>query len=168
MTRAVAATCALLFALCGCTTTAPPPDTADVSHHPSVEIGGARTDGTGFVPWHGTDPHPALIAGIQGGQHLWVSMRMQDLWPKQILLAVTMHLVDTGELVQPGKIERIISSLVNWSDAYGYDGFVAFVSEPCRLRNRAVSVTVEASDLYGVATSDTAIVTPTWDGVCGP
>lgn len=143
---------------------APPPAQGD----PWLQIGGSADDGSGFVQWHDANPKPKIIAGIQGGQHIWVSMRTRDVWPKKALLGVTMHRKDTGELVQPGKIERIVSELANYGTFYGFYGFVAYVSEPCVIRDRALQVTAEVSDLYGVVTTDTAVVTPTWDGLCAP
>ncbi len=140
---------------------------ADVYGPPRLEIGGANDDGIGFIPWHGATVRPKIIQGPQGGQHIWVSMRSNGLWPKKIMLSVDMRDATTGALVLPGDVTRILG-LTPHETFDAYDGFIAYVSEPCAIADRPIRVTMFASDLYGVATSDSAIVLPIWSTVCAP
>lgn len=164
------------LALCGCHWVSQPglPDTtgADVYGPPTVEIGGADDDGIGFVPWHGITTgdgtfHPNIIRGPQGGQHIWVSAHIQNLWPHKLLMSVGMHDMATGALVLPGDVTRILE-LTPYPTFYDYEGFIAYVSDPCAIADRPIRVTIHASDLYGVVTEDSAVITPVWSLPCGP
>ncbi len=140
---------------------------ADVLGPPGLEIGGADDSGLGFVSWRDGTARPTIISGPQGGQHIWVSAHIRGLWPKKISLSVGMHDFLTGALVLPGDVTRIVD-LTPYPDDYEYQGFIAYVSNPCAIADRAIRVEMVASDLYGVATSDSAVVTPQWSYPCGP
>ncbi len=134
---------------------------------PSLEIGGADDSGLGFVSWRDGTAKPTIIRGPQGGQHVWVSAHAHGLWKQKILLTVNMHDEQTGVLVEPGEVSRILN-LTPYGDFDAYEGFTAYVSAPCAIANRLIRVEMLASDLYGVATSDSAVVTPQWSYPCGP
>jgi hypothetical protein len=77
---------ATLFAACACSGGGPDPSgadaggSADASHEGSGELllGGAEDTGTGFVDLiDGADA--ALIAGAQGGYHVWTSLRARGI-----------------------------------------------------------------------------------------
>ena len=162
---------AISLMLCGCGWVSQPdlPDAtgAEVFGPPSVEIGGANDDGSGFVAWHDGTVHPTIIRGPQGGQHIWVSAHMQNLWPHKLLMAVGMHDEETGALVLPGDVTRILE-LTSDVGFYHYNGFIAYVSEPCKIHDRKIRVHILAQDLFGVATTDTAVITPVWSLPCTP
>ena len=160
------------LACCACGFVSQPgmPDASgdpDVLGPVSVEIGGANDDGIGFVPWHDGLARPNIIRGLQGGQHIWVSIHTHALWPHKALVSVGMHDEATGALVLPGDVTRMLE-LTPHETFYAFEGFVAYVSDPCAVANRPIRVRVQASDLYGVATADSAVITPIWSQPCPP
>ena len=163
--------CCFALALGGCAYVSQPgldaTNGADVFGPPSIEIGGAADDGIGFIPWHDGTVHPTIIQGPQGGQHIWVSVHTNNLWRQKIQLSVGMRDEVTGALVLPGDVTRILS-LTPHETFDAYEGFVAYVSEPCVIANRRIRATVLALDLYGLVTSDSAVITPVWSNPCAP
>lgn len=159
-----------LLAGCGTPVTPPAADAvgpADVYGKPTLTIGGANDDGFGFVQWHEAPAHPKIVSGLQGGQHIWVSMRSQNLWPEHMAIAVVMHDAATGALVEPGEVNRMLKLLPR--PGYDtYEGFVAYVSKPCAIAGKKVRVEMTVRDLYGVTAQDSAEITPVWGGLCAP
>lgn len=139
--------------------------TGDGSSAPAVWTGGSNDDGTGFVDWRSGEVKPTIIMGPQGGQHVYVSLRISNLWPKKIRMGVEMRDAETDEVVKPGRIE-ITSSLKADGDWMAYTGMTAFVKEPCKISDRKIKVHVDVSDLYGVKATDDAVITPHWGGYC--
>ena len=91
--RALLQTSCLLVAVVGCATSAAAPTDASspdsvssdaTDSAPQVIVGGANSDGSGFVDWSGGAARPAIITGIQGGQHVYVSVRTRNLNPQQV------------------------------------------------------------------------------------
>ncbi len=161
----------LSLLLCTCGWTAQPGldagSGADVVGEPSVEIGGANLDGIGFALWHGTDPHPNIISGPQGGQHIWVSAHTRNLWYNKLSLTVEMRDDATGDIIAPGEVTRMVT-LSRDVTFDRYEGLTAFLSSPCAVADHKIRIKLTAADLYGVATSDTAVVTPVWSQPCAP
>jgi len=132
---------------------------------PTAWVGGANDDGSGFVDWRSGTARPTIIMGPQGGQHVYVSVRVAALWPKKIRMGVEMRDAQTGEVVKPGRIE-ITSSLKADEAWMAYAGMTAFVKEPCKISDRKMKVHLDVSDLYGVKATDDAVITPHWAGYC--
>lgn len=134
---------------------------------PKAIVGGSCDNGSGFIDWHGVEERPAIIRGIQGGQHIWASVRTQGLWAKKIRLSVEMFDAETGDVMKPGKVE--ITTSLKLNDGQGwllYAGIPAFVQKPCNVMDRKLKVRFEANDLYGVQAVSEAFIRPTWDGFC--
>ncbi len=147
--------------------TADCPAPAKIGKLPKAWIGGANDDGTGFVDWRSGAVTPTIIMGPQGGQHVYVSVRAANLWPKKIRMGVEMRDALTDEVVKPGRIE-ITSSLKADCEWMTYTGMTAFVKEPCKISDRKLKVHLDVSDLYGVKATDDAVITPHWEGYCAP
>lgn len=153
----------LILPACGYVIGPEPGDTvqSDGLGKPSIEVGGSRTDGVGFVPWRGQNFQPAIIHGPQGGHHIWLSVKTKNLWKDKLLLTTTMFL--DASPVKPGPIQRIVS-VKPQGEYEELDGLIHYVDNPADIVGKNLRVTVDALDLYGVVTSDTAFITPTWDG----
>lgn len=164
----VLAACALL---CGCAQEAglDSPDggaTDTVATGPEAQVGGSCDDGWGFVDWHDGEKTPKIIMGIQGGQHIWATIRVRNVHLKKLRMAVEMRLADTGELVKPGRVELTTTPKQVYGDWTGHEGMPVFVKEPCKIMGKKIRVQLEVSDLYGVKATDEAFITPTWNGYC--
>lgn len=139
----------------------------DAGPQPTVHVGGTSDSGDGFVDWAAGDFHPNIIRGPQGGQHIWIAARMQNLWPKKMRMAIELFDAATGELVKPGKVEITITFNPD-GDWLAYSGMPAFVKEPCKIKDHKLRAHLTLNDLYGVTTSADAFITPKWDGFCAP
>lgn len=138
---------------------------------PTAVVGGSDDAGNGFVDWSSGMFSPAIIHGPQGGQHIWVSAKTQNLYPKKARIAVTMYQETPGpteEMVKPGRVE-VTGTLKSWPappELPGpwllYAGLPAFVSEPCKITGRKIRVELEISDLYGVKATHKAWIVPKW------
>lgn len=149
-----------------CTTMPPLVDeTQDSMNPPTIELGGANDDGTGFIPWHGTDAHPRIIRGPQGGQHVWISLRAQNLAEKSMVVRVVMRDVATGELVLPGEVTRTLNFRPS-ADSAVFEGMTAFVNQPCVVTGREIEIVVTATDVNQVTGRDSAVVTAHWELPC--
>jgi len=174
--RCLAAVCLAAVCLAGASACGVASDPADVPdaladvgdtalEKPTALIGGACDNGAGFVDWHSAEAKPAILRGIQGGQHIWVSARAKGVWPKKMRLAVTAYDAETGDLMKPGKVE-LTNSMKNDGPWLLYSGIPAFVKEPCKIKDRKLRIELVLSDLYGVQAKDEVFIRPTWDGFC--
>ncbi len=139
----------------------------DAGPQPTVRVGGTNDSGDGFLDWAPGDAHPNIIRGPQGGQHIWIAARMQNLWPKKMRMSIELFDNDTGVLVKPGKVEITIT-FKEEGDWLAYSGMPAFVKEPCKVKEHKLRAHLTLNDLYGVTTSIDAFITPKWDGYCAP
>lgn len=138
---------------------------ADAQGDPAVRIGGASDEGEGFVDWSDSDALAPMIRGIQGGQHIWVSVRARNVSHKKLRMAITAVLVDSGKTVIPGRVEY--TSTLNEVDGWlFYEGAQSFVKCPCQVQGRQLRMKLEVIDLYGRTADNEMVVTPTWDGNC--
>ena len=148
---------------------ASPDDCDPAAVGPLLEVGGADELGNGFVDWSAGDAVPDVIYGIQGGQHIWVSVRVRKtpacLSPKKMRLGVQAKIIDSGKVVKPGRVQ-VTHNLLNAdpdSEWYVYEGIPSFVTCPCQITGRKLEMRVDLSDLYGQEAAATAVITPYWD-----
>lgn len=141
---------------------------ASVAAVPVARVGGSDVGGAGWLDWSGP-PHPAdVITGIQGTEHIWVSVRVRNLNPKKLHVAATLVIEGPGgdELVKPGRIEATLKFKPDGADLL-YEGLPAFVSEPCKINGKRVRVEVEVTDVFGQRARDTAWIIPVYTRPCG-
>jgi hypothetical protein len=132
----------------------------------AVQVGGADLKGERWVEL-GPGAEAAMVRGPQGGQHIWVSVRAQGLWPSKMRVDVTMTLLDSGVTVKPGTVPLLLTlkpGADGWVEAIG---MTAYVKCPCQVVGRPVRIDVALIDLYGLTGAGQATVTPLWDGACG-
>jgi hypothetical protein len=79
---------ALSLLLAGCS--AAPPGSVQLA------IGTTNADGSGFLPLDGDQP---LVAGAQGGFHVWLTYRVQGMAPATIVVQRTARRVSDDKLV---------------------------------------------------------------------
>ena len=132
---------------------------------PQVLVGGANSDGSGFVDWSQGTARPPIITGIQGGQHVYVSVRTRNLFPQQVkITAIVATPVDCTPY-DPGPSQWKVS-LKNDDGWLSYQGITAFVGKPCAVKDKLVRVKIEVEDQNGVKASSYADIEPTWNGAC--
>ena len=138
---------------------------SDGDDTPIVLIGGASEMGEGFIDWSDGKATAPMIRGIQGGQHIWVSVRARNVSHKKLRMAITAVLEDSGKTVIPGRVEY--TSTVGMKDGWlFYEGAQSFVKCPCQVVGRRLRIELEVIDLYGRTAKHEAFITPTWDGGC--
>ncbi|MCO4762583.1 MAG: hypothetical protein KC502_13815 [Myxococcales bacterium] len=131
-------------------------------------VGGASNDGKGFVDWSDGTATPEMLRGPQGGQHIWVAVRMRGLSHKKLKMTVEMQRVDTGTVVKPGAVP-VMSTLKPIADGefkYQFSAITAFVKCPCQVADKRLRVKLSLSDLYGRKYETIGEITPTWSGDC--
>ena len=131
-------------------------------------VGGASVEGKGFIDWQDGSATPAIIRGPQGGQHIWVSVRMTGLSPKKLKMTVEMARKDNGTVVKPGAVPLILTLKPSpeHPTAFEFASLTAFVKCPCQVAGKPLVVRLELADLYGRTFQTSATITPTWDGDC--
>lgn len=137
----------------------------DASGPPVFQIGGAKDDGTGFVDWSGGTSTAPIITGIQGGQHVWVSVRTRNIPVHKAHLLIKLARPADCSALEAGETEWRVP-LVTQDDWKGYSGLTAYVSKPCEVQGKPVHVKVQLKDEDTLLAEADAFVTPTWDGVC--
>jgi len=99
----------LTVMMMGCTGAPPPSPPPTASQLVLGDVTGAPlTDGQDVT----------LVAGAQGGFHVWLTWRATDMGADELVLERTAHRVSDGQLV-------LRSSTSLWPDAPGADGWVA-------------------------------------------
>ncbi len=136
-----------------------------------VQVGGASPSGNGFVDWSTLGTGAAIITGIQGGQHIWVSARAKLAGATTLDVAVTMYREATGgqaeAMVKPGTVE--IQRKAETDGAWQVlAGVPAFVKEPCKIREHRVRVEAVVRTGDGRTAAAKAWITPHFDGYCDP
>ena len=132
---------------------------------PQVLVGGANTDGSGFVDWSTGSARPPIVTGIQGGQHVFVSVRTRNLFPQQVKITSMVASPVDCTPYDPGPAQWKVS-LKSDDGWLGYQGITAFVGKPCAVKDKLVRVKVEVEDQNGVKASGFADIEPTWSGSC--
>lgn len=128
----------------------------DAAAHPLplMAVGGSDLDGTTFVPLDGC-PELPIIHGLQGGYHVWGSVRVRDVAPRKALLRVRLRDVATGALVPPGDVTLSVTleSAAEAGEDGGWlerTGLPIFVADPCPIDGRVLQLEGRVVDLYGV------------------
>jgi len=126
--------------------------------------------GTGewrFEPLTDGQPVP-LIAGAQGGHHVWTSLRTTGLDPERVLLAIDTEPVD-GSLPAEHSQVRVDLSENPEEGTYDFVGWPAILSQPGCVAGRELNVRVTLTDRHGVSATDECAVLPmTGTGVILP
>ena len=166
--RALAALCLLAAATCACGGGETDEPDTKVQLPPMAVVGGATDDGKSWVDWSSGDVAPPMLRGPQGGQHVWVSVRMQGLNPVKLKMTVEMRLKESGKVVQPGAVPvmRSIPPAQDQPDTFQFSGITAFVKCPCQVADKTVVVSLSLDDIYGRTASATAEIRPTWAEDC--
>ncbi len=140
-------------------------DVIDPDKEPKVLVGGADENGAGFVDWSDDKAKPPMLRGMQGGQHVWFSVKARNVSPKKLRMAVTLIIDETAKAVIPGRVEYTSTppEVDGW---YLYQRARAYVKCPCQVVGKKLRVQLEVTDLYGRAASDEVWIEPTWDGNC--
>lgn len=138
------------------------------SQQPAAWIGGSDADGQTFVDWKSGTAFAAIISGPQGGQHIWVSVRVKHVSPVKLRMGVQMIDSETCDLVKPGRVEITHTMIPKPDGIFEYTGIPAFVKEPCKIKSRKLRVHLDISDMYGLETEAEATITPQYDGFCSP
>jgi len=116
-----------------------------------VLLGGATDDGLAFVDWSGCPP-AKIVHGVQGGQHVWGSVRIHGLVGPRARIRVSLFHID-GAPVEPGGTE--ISPKPDPSDYKGPDGqggwqeevgFPIFIEGPCVLASQKLTARATVFD----------------------
>ena len=135
---------------------------------PWAQVGGASDTGKGFVDWTDGEATPPMIRGPQGGQHVWVTVRMRGLSPKKLRMTVEMSRKDNGKIVKPGAVPVMstVKTSPEFPSGFQSNYITAFVRCPCQVANKPLRVHLAVADLYGRTFETDATITPTWDGDC--
>ncbi len=155
-------------------------DAVPLSDQPTAEMGGSSDEGKGFVDWKSDEEKPPLIHGIQGGEHVYFSVRVRNMDPKKMNLLLHMTDMQTGLAVFPGPLKKFKQTLKKetvdgkWTGWYFKNGFIAFVHCPCLVSGKKVKFELVVTTQDGKVTvktshvilPGTAKVKPHWDGDC--
>lgn len=127
-------------------------------------IGGASDSG---MAWQSLDgcAKTHVIAGMQGGFHIWASVRVRDVAPGPARLRVGLTRQDTGAVIPPGPMWSVIrldplptdSDGATWSH---YVGAPAFLMNPCALVGVKLRLDVTLDDMQGHEVSGSACLQP--------
>ncbi|HAN07013.1 MAG TPA: hypothetical protein DCP89_00805 [Acidimicrobiaceae bacterium] len=157
-----------LVSLSACTGVEDKEQDTQVQLDPLAVIGGANDDGKDWVDWSAGDGTPPMLRGPQGGQHVWVSIRMQGLNPVKLKMTVEMRLKGTAKIVQPGAVPvmRSIPPAKDEPNTYQFSGITAFVKCPCQVADKSIEISLKLDDIYGRTASTSAVIRPTWAENC--
>lgn len=158
----------------------PTVDTGLSATAPTVELGGSDDAGKTFVDWSSDTVVPNLVHGIQGGEHVFVSVRVRNMDPKNMNLELHQHVVATGEQVFPSPITWFNQTLKKetvdgvWTGWYFKNGYTGFVNCPCLVTGKQVKLELIATSSDGKVTAKSthfitpgaASALPLWDGDC--
>lgn len=158
----------------------PAPDTGTPVNAPTVELGGSDDAGKTFVDWSSDKIVPPLVHGIQGGEHVFVSVRVRNMDPKNMNLELHQQVVATGKEVFPSPIKWFSQTLKKetvdgvWTGWYFKNGYTGFVNCPCLVTGKQLKLELIATSNDGKVTAkSTHFITPGgpstmphWDGDC--
>ncbi len=104
-----------------------------------VEVGTGASD---WMPIHDGDA-VSVIAGPQGGFHVWTSIRIKDSSVDSARINLTSRLEATGE--PAGNPSSVATTLTLTADgAREHTGMRNFIADPTQVRGRRVALRVEA------------------------
>lgn len=120
-----------------------------------TEIGGGKD---GFVVLADGDPVP-VIMGVQGGYHIWTSVRVHDPTLKVVAVSLTSRFEDTGALVgQPSKEAAVFDDS---GDGWRVNlGMRSFIDAPAPVKGKRVTLRVEFVAPDGRYGSDERTIVP--------
>lgn len=158
----------------------PSQDTGAPQSLPTIELGGSDNAGKTFVDWSNDKVVPPLVHGIQGGEHIYVSVRMRNMDPKSMNLELHQHIATTGEEVFPSPIKWFGQTLKKetvdgvWTGWYFRNGYTGFVNCPCLVTGKQLRLELIATSKDGKVTAKSmrlvtpggASAMPLWDGDC--
>lgn len=131
---------------------------------PWLELGAGQSE---FAPLAPRQDVP-LVAGTQGGHHVYVSLRAHGVAPDGVTLHVRAAPVETGA---PRQRSTRAMDLVGEGGVYRAIGVPVVLSTPECFQDRVIRVEVEIEDAHGVLVHDAREVVPRWPvplGVCAP
>jgi hypothetical protein len=137
----------------------------------AAETGGVGWAELGTGEWRfealGDEQEVPLIAGSQGGFHVWTSIRTTGLDPERVAFRIETEPVDGS---RPAEQSTVTIDLEENPDTGTFDfvGWPAIFSEPGCMTERAVHLRIEVTDRDGVAAADERIVVPMPTAVAPP
>lgn len=140
--------CLVVLTACG------PSTSGDVS----LELG---TGESAFEPLVDYQEAP-LVAGPQGGHHVWISFRAEGLSSDRVLMDLEMIPLDTTEPPARGEPVRVFMT-VHDQEHQSFVGWPAQILHPGCYVGVPLAVRVEVTDPAGNVAVDERIVVPTSD-----
>lgn len=138
---------------------------AGCSHEvPSLELGTGRGE---FEPLAPRQDVP-IVAGTQGGHHVFVSVRARGIAPDGVALHVSAAPVESGA---PRQRSTRAMDLVAEDGFYRAVGVPVVLSTPECFQDRVTRIEVAIEDADGVLVEDVREVVPRWPeplGTCAP
>lgn len=131
---------------------------------PLVEVG---TGTARFEPLEDGQSTP-LIAGAQGGFHLWVAVRARGLDPSGVRVEVVTYPLEAERPKQTTYHTLALEMREGWLERVG---LVQVLSTPECFQDREVVVAIDATDAAGRTAHDERVVIPRWEipiGACPP
>ena len=110
----------------------------------------------------------SLVAGTQGGHHVFVSLQARGIAPDGVALHVRAAPVETGA---PRQRSTRAMDLVAEGGVYRAIGVPVVLSTPECFQDRVTRIEVEIEDADGVLVADAREVVPRWPeslGACAP
>jgi hypothetical protein len=150
--------CLLAFAG-GCGAAPPKPQVVDGSvvledggTAPLMEVG---TGVNGFEPLVDGQKVP-IIAGPQGGHHVWVAVRVRaPMDPKNLF--IHLRLLHQGTALSPTDYRMTLVRRGNFHEVYG---MMALVPDPAAIDGQEVQLVVEVTDSAGLTATDSRRIIP--------
>jgi hypothetical protein len=128
-----------MLAACGAGFTGPP----------SADVG---TGADQFIALHDGDAVP-IVMGLQGGYHVWGSVRAANVAPRNLALSFSLYLADSA---QPVTIRRDTVDL----DDGQHLGSAVFLPDPSAVRGHACRLHLDLTDENGRTASAEHRITP--------
>ena len=132
---------AWLLLFCGCS--------AGVSGPPNVDVGGGADQ---FITLRDGDSVP-IIHGLQGGYHVWGSVRASGVDPNALALRFTLYIEEATDAY------TIRNDTVDLSDGE-HLGTAVFLPNPDDVRGRSCRFHLDVTDAAGRTASSEHRVTP--------
>lgn len=119
-----------------------------------AEIGAGSVD---FVAVVDGDPVD-VVAGPQGGFHVWTSIRVDDLSVETAQVALSARFADGGALA--GKPSRVVVTLIKKADRRERAGMTNFINDPAAVRGERIVLRAEVITPDGRAAIKECTVVP--------
>lgn len=119
--------------------------------------------GTGEVMFEALEDYQEapLVAGPQGGHHVWISFRATGLSSERVLMDLDMVPLDESEPPPRAEPVRVFTEVANGEQVFV--GWPAQILEAGCYVGVPLSVRVEVTDTAGHVVSDERIIVPTSD-----